>query len=106
MRPLEMRTDMPGWGECSAQSITVTSRIKSGLTANLTIDTQTDSNALILPQYAVIQNASGTFVEVIQNGAPVQIPVTLGIRDQEGNVEVTNGVTEGEQVVNVGLKTP
>src|SRR5262249_23068440 len=44
-------------------------RIKSGLTANLTIHSQTDDNALILPQYAVIQNVSGTFVEVLQNGS-------------------------------------
>ena len=79
-------------------------RIKSGLTANLDIKTQEDDNAFILPQYAVIQNASGTFVEIIQNGSPTQIPVTLGIRDQKGNVEITNGVTEGEQVVNIGLK--
>lgn len=80
--------------------------VKSGLTANLTIDTQTDANALILPQYAIIQNVSGTFVEVLQGGTPAQIPVTLGIRDQEGNVEVASGVTEGQQVVNIGLKTP
>lgn len=80
-------------------------RIKSGLTANLTIKTKTNPNTLILPQYAVIQNVSGTFVEVLQNGSPKQIPVTLGIRDQEGNVEIANGVTEGQQVVNVGLKS-
>ncbi|MDR3581842.1 MAG: efflux RND transporter periplasmic adaptor subunit [Candidatus Pacebacteria bacterium] len=81
------------------------SRIKSGLTANLDIKTQTDANALILPQFAIVQNASGTYVDVLQNGAETQIPVTLGIRDQDGNVEIANGVTEGEQVINVGLKT-
>ena len=79
-------------------------RIKSGLTANLTINTKTDANVLILPQYAVIQNVSGTFVEVLQNGTPTNTPVTLGLRDQSGNVEVATGVTENEQVVNVGLK--
>ena len=41
-------------------------RIKSGLTANLDINTQTNQNALILPQYAIIQNASGTFVEILR----------------------------------------
>ncbi len=81
-------------------------RIKSGLTANLDINTQTDQNALILPQYAIIQNASGTYVDILQNGTETQVPVTLGIRDQNGNVEVTNGATKGEQVINVGLKTP
>ncbi len=79
-------------------------RIKSGLTANLNINTETKQNALILPQFAVLQSDSGTFVEVLKNGAPAQMPVTLGIQDDKGNVEITNGVTEGEQVVNIGIK--
>ena len=79
-------------------------RMKSGLTANLDILTQTDQNALILPQYAVIQNASGTSVEVLQGKNPVQVPITLGIQDASGNVEIASGVTEGEQVINIGLK--
>jgi hypothetical protein len=32
------------------------------------------------------------------------VPVTLGISDQNGNVEIASGVTVGEQVVNIGLK--
>jgi HlyD family secretion protein len=80
-------------------------RIKSGLTANLDINTQTDANALVLPQFAIVQNASGTYVDVVNNGVEAQVPVVLGIRDQNGNVEVSSGVTEGEQVINVGLKT-
>ncbi len=80
-------------------------RIKSGLTANLDIETKIDQDVLILPQFAVMQNASGTFVEVLDNNQTKQVPVTLGLRDQDGNVEITNGVTEGEQVVNIGLKT-
>jgi multidrug efflux pump subunit AcrA (membrane-fusion protein) len=81
------------------------SRIKSGLTANLDIDAQTDANALTLPQFAIVQNASGTYVDVLQNKVEAQVPVVLGIRDQNGNVEITSGVTEGEQIINVGLKT-
>lgn len=79
-------------------------RIKSGLTANLNINTQTDAKALILPQFAIIQNVSGTYVDILQNGVETQVPVVLGIRDQNGNVEVVSGVTKGEQVINVGLK--
>jgi HlyD family secretion protein len=79
-------------------------RIKSGFTANLDITTQTDANALILPQYAILQNASGTFVETLANGAVVQVPVILGISDENGNVEVVSGTTEGENVINIGLK--
>ncbi|MBU6141718.1 efflux RND transporter periplasmic adaptor subunit [Patescibacteria group bacterium] len=80
-------------------------RIKSGLTANITIETQHKDNVLILPQYALLQNDQGTFVEKMQNNTVVQVPVTTGIQDENGNVEILSGVTEGEQVLNIGLKT-
>jgi HlyD family secretion protein len=79
-------------------------RVKSGLTANLNIETKTETSTLILPQFAVLQTATGTSVEVLENGSAVTKPVTLGIRDQQGNVQILSGVTEGEQVINIGLK--
>jgi HlyD family secretion protein len=80
------------------------SRLKSGLTANIDIVTKRKDNVLVLPQYAILQNDLGTFVEVIENGVTKQNPVKLGVQDQKGNVEVISGVTEGEQVLNIGLK--
>lgn len=79
-------------------------RFKSGLTANINIQTKQKDNVLVLPQYAVLQNDVGNFVEVLTNNVVKQIPVTLGIQDQKGNVEIVSGVTEGEQVINIGLK--
>ena len=79
-------------------------RLKSGLTANIDIQTKRKDNVLILPQYAILQNDSGTFVETLLNKVIKQNPVVLGITDQKGNVEVISGVTEGEQVLNIGLK--
>lgn len=79
-------------------------RLKSGLTANITIQTKQKDAVLILPEYAILQNDQGTFVETLVNNQIKQNPVTLGIADQKGNVEITSGVTEGEQVVNIGLK--
>jgi HlyD family secretion protein len=80
------------------------SRMKSGLTANLDIVTNHKDSVLILPQYAILQNDNGTFVEVLKNGSVVDEPVTLGLQDQNGNVEIVSGVTNGEQVLNIGLK--
>lgn len=80
------------------------SRLKSGLTVNLDIQTQHKDSVLILPEYAILQNDSGNFVETLVNGKVVDNPVTLGIQDSEGNVEITSGVTAGEQVLNIGLK--
>lgn len=79
-------------------------RMKSGLTANIDIQTKKKDNALILPQYAVLQNDKGTFVETLVGKVSSTSPVTLGIQDQQGNVEVLFGVTLGEQVINIGLK--
>lgn len=79
-------------------------RLKSGLTANIDIQTNHKDNVLVLPQYAILQNDQGTFVKVLENNTTKQIPVTLGIQDQNGNVEVLSGVAEDEQVLNIGLK--
>jgi hypothetical protein len=59
---------------------------------------------LILPQYAILQNDSGSFVETLLGKTATTTPVTLGIQDQQGRVEVLSGVTLGEQVINIGLK--
>jgi HlyD family secretion protein len=80
-------------------------RIKSGLTANLSIQTKKKDNALILPLYAIIQNDQGAYVKELVDGVPAQKSVTLGIQDQSGNVEVVSGVDEDDQVLVVGLKT-
>lgn len=79
-------------------------RLKSGLTANIDIQTNRKDEVLMLPQYAILQNNQGNFVSVIENGVVKQNPVKLGIQDQKGNVEIVSGVTEGEQVLNIGLK--
>lgn len=79
-------------------------RLKSGLTANIDIQTKNKDNVLILPQYAILQNDQGTFVETLENDKIKQNLVKLGIQDQKGNVEVISGVIEGEQVLNIGLK--
>jgi HlyD family secretion protein len=79
--------------------------LKSGLTANVDIAASHKDNVLVLPQYAILQNDSGTFVETLTGGTVTTTPVTLGIQDQSGNVEVLSGVSVGEQVINIGLKT-
>jgi multidrug efflux pump subunit AcrA (membrane-fusion protein) len=81
-------------------------RLKSGLTANIDIGTKHKDNVLILPQYAILQNDQGAFVETLDaNNKVKDNPVILGISDQQGNVEIISGVTLGEQVLNIGLKT-
>jgi RND family efflux transporter MFP subunit len=79
-------------------------RIKSGLTANLTVETGKKAGVLVVPALAVIDNDNGTFVRELQNGKTVDVPIQAGIRSSSGNVEILSGVTEGTKVINVGLK--
>jgi RND family efflux transporter MFP subunit len=79
-------------------------RMKSGLTANSVITTRQKEAVLFLPQYAILQTDKGTFVEIVENGKVKNMPVTLGLQDQNGNVEIASGVIKGEQVLNIGLK--
>jgi HlyD family secretion protein len=83
-------------------------RMKSGLTCNIDIKTRSKENVLILPQYAILQNDDGVFVQIIDTESKKvktkDIPVTLGLQDQDGNVEIVSGVTPGQEVINIGLK--
>lgn len=81
-------------------------KFRSGFTANLEIESAKKINVLLLPEFAVVENDSGKFVRILKaDGTTTDMPVKVGIRNKKGMVEITEGVTEGEAVVNVGLKT-
>lgn len=75
-------------------------RIKSGMTANVSIVTENKSNALSLPAryIEVIDNAHGN-VTVYRNKKNETITVTLGVRTDDGSIEIVKGLTEGDIVV-------
>ena len=81
------------------------SRLKSGLTVNLDVETVRKDDVLILPQFAIIENDRGTFVKKVSDGTGTEMPVTLGIRGQDGTVEILSGLQEGDRVENIGMKT-
>lgn len=80
-------------------------RIKSGLTANVSIITAKKVGVLYLPQYAIIQTDEGSFIKTLTHGSVIKAPVTTGIRDDHGNIEILSGVVDGEKVLNIGLKS-
>ncbi len=73
-------------------------RIKSGFTANLLIETERKENALLIPNSALSENERGAFVQKDVAGQTVETSVTVGMRDTNGRVEITNGLTEGDRV--------
>ncbi len=79
-------------------------RIKSGLTANLAIETKTKTEVLMLPQFAILETDRGSFVRKAADGTVLEAPVTTGIRSEDGHVEILSGVREGDRVLNIGAK--
>lgn len=76
-------------------------RVKTGLTSNLRIETLRKSGIVVIPQFAVIENEKGTFVGKVSGKTFHEEQVVLGIKGQDGNVEVVSGVEAGEVLVNV-----
>ena len=79
--------------------------IRSGLTSNLFIETNSKENTLVIPQYAILEKDEGTFVLKDVNGQRVETKVELGIRGSGGIIEILSGVNEGDQVYNIGLRS-
>lgn len=74
-------------------------RIRSGMTANITIAAAQKDNVLVLPQRVVIQQGSNQYVLVPdKNGATGQVQIQTGLRGSDGNIEIVSGLSEGDAV--------
>ncbi len=76
--------------------------VKPGMTANIDITSATHDNAVYVPQRAVLTDADGNRTVQVYHGTnqPLETrKVTVGIRDVNGNIEITSGLNEGEVVV-------
>lgn len=77
--------------------------LKPDMFADVTIETETRRDLLVVPDEAVIRSGRRTLVVAAEDGgrfAPRE--VTLGLDSGDGWVEVRGGLTEGEQVVTSG----
>lgn len=59
-------------------------------------------SGLVVPEAAVQKNEDGSFVFIAEESSAKQVHVILGTR-LDGNVEVLNGLTEGQKVIVEGL---
>jgi len=72
--------------------------IKPGMSATLTIITQTKDNVLTVPSAAIKTANGGNYVQILVNGEPQNITVTTGL--STGTLtEITNGLTESDNVI-------
>ncbi|KKU68216.1 MAG: RND family efflux transporter MFP subunit [Parcubacteria group bacterium GW2011_GWA2_47_16] len=72
-------------------------RIRSGLTANITLTTAKRENALSVPTRAVFEMDGKKFVRVLKNGEERE--VVVGLKGSTGEIEVISGLMEGESVL-------
>lgn len=76
--------------------------IKPGMTANMTILVAKKDNVLTIPNSAVINRDSKQFVRVIddiKNNTFHEVEVQTALQADGGLVEITSGLTEGQQIV-------
>ncbi|MFA5936008.1 MAG: efflux RND transporter periplasmic adaptor subunit [Patescibacteria group bacterium] len=74
--------------------------VKPGMTANVIVTTDKRENTLVIPLRAVRTKDDGTKIVRVMNGeTPEERVVELGLRGDEGRVEITKGLNENELVV-------
>jgi len=79
--------------------------IKPGMTANAIITTASKENTLIVPNRSIIEKADKTkVIRVLQNNEPVEMPIMVGLKGDDGLTEIISGIKAGDEVV-VSTKT-
>lgn len=75
-------------------------RIRSGMTANITVTTAVRENALSIPTRAIFEESGKRFVRVLKaNKTEEKREVGVGLKGTDGETEVVSGLGEGELVV-------
>ena len=74
-------------------------QIKPGMTADVTIETERKENVLVIPSRAIKEKNGDKVVTVLENGRTVDKVVTVGLRGDEGLVEILTGLQAGDEIV-------
>lgn len=74
-------------------------KIKPGMTANISITTDSRENVLILPQRAVIKKNGNKMVKIPVKRSFQEVEVQTGLIGSEGKIEIVSGLKEGDKVI-------
>jgi HlyD family secretion protein len=77
----------------------VDERVRSGMTANVGIETFRKADALVIPLRSIVSKNGTNSVFVQTSDDTVQKTVGTGMSDSDGNVEVLSGLMEGEIIL-------
>lgn len=76
-------------------------RLKSGLTANLKIQTLLKEHVLTLPQFAILEKGGRSFARKLEGQTVREVAITIGAKSDDGRVEILSGLAEGDAVENI-----
>ncbi len=74
-------------------------KLKSGMTANVVITTEEKENVISVPARAIIEENSIKYLRLLVNDEEVKTPVLTGLRGDNGQIEIKEGIKEGDQVI-------
>jgi len=74
-------------------------RMKSGMTANVDIITETKENVLAVPQGAVLAKDGQKMVRILEGKDIKEVKVETGIRGSRGEIEILSGLKKGDRVI-------
>jgi len=74
-------------------------RIKSGMTGDVDIITESKENVLIIPQRAVLTENGKKIIRVLNGEEIEEVEVRTGIRGSKGEIEILSGLKEGDKII-------
>ncbi len=75
-------------------------QIKAGMTANTTITTNYKEKVVKIPSRGIVEKTDGQkMVRLLKNNKMEEVKVSLGLKGDEGMVEIVSGVNEGDEVI-------
>ena len=77
----------------------INEKIKSGMSADVTIETNKKENVLYIPQRAVSSKDSKKFVKIPDNKGVKELEVITGLKGSNGEIEIIFGLNEGDKVI-------
>jgi macrolide-specific efflux system membrane fusion protein len=72
--------------------------VRGGMTVSVSIITDMAQDVLAVPSSAVKSAAGRKYVQILQNGQPVDVTVEVGMSN-DSYTEITSGLTEGQEVI-------
>jgi len=80
-------------------------RLRSGMSGDVTIQTVKKDDVLHIPQRAVITKNGDKTVRVLNGEEITEVKVITGLRGSEGEIEIISGINEGDKVITYLKKT-